>query len=109
MKGGKGSEAKHQKKNSNDQSDHEQNGPDDSADLPGFCIAAPGGIHRARVHLLEIVVAHQPRDNHQRAANDDPENTQNDDERAAMWFPRFFGLRLISFNNTHSIGNSFLK
>jgi hypothetical protein len=26
-----------------------------------------------------------------------------------MWFPRFFGLRLISFNNTHSIGNSFLK
>jgi hypothetical protein len=81
-----GGKTNHKKQGTDADSYNQQNRSDDAADFASLGIAAPDGVHSARVHLFEVSGTHDPGRNGERGANDQAKDAENENKCAAMWF-----------------------
>ena len=75
--------------NSDDNADHHQNNSDDTENFTNLGERFSFRVHGARRDLLEIRVSHDPCCNANGLADDQAEDSENENECAAMWFHRF--------------------
>jgi len=72
-----------------DHDDHLENqkpGRNHSADSSCFGEVSPGWIHPAAIHLLQVTIAHHPRRDAKKWAQDEAKNAKNQNHDAPMWF-----------------------